>query len=178
MKTTRWLFASLLLGSAPFLLGMGASEFPEFEKARTLAEKITAETKRLHQDQRNEPGSKGVIKASATVTPGQALRQGSRQAQQYAPQGWRIRLVGLAARNPATTPDPFEATILNQFETWKAQGRLTPASDYAEVVEEDGKPFLRYLKPLVIGNARCPTCAGDSEERGAVSITIPLAWNP
>ena len=103
-------------------------------------------------------------------------------------------------RNPADSPDAYETEVLRQFEALKAQGALTRETEHVAVVDEQGKPFLRYLKPITIAAPLCLTCHGQPEEiapevqeklqtlysgdqatgyrlhdlRGAVSVAIPL----
>jgi hypothetical protein len=108
-----------------------------------------------------------------------------------------IRRVSLRRRNPANEPDAYERRVLESFDRLPAEGR--PAAEHWELVREDGREALRYLKP-VVANAMCLTCHGEKarippavqallvkeypddratgvsvgDVRGAVSVRIPL----
>ncbi|MBI1987007.1 MAG: DUF3365 domain-containing protein [Nitrospinae bacterium] len=69
-------------------------------------------------------------------------------------------------RNPANAPNPHEAQVLTQSEALKAQRQLRPQTEHGEVVVEEGKRYLRYLKPIVIASPLCLTCHGSPEELG------------
>jgi hypothetical protein len=109
-----------------------------------------------------------------------------------------VRRVSLRRRNPANEPDAYERRVLESFDRLPAEAR--PAAEHWEVVREDGREALRYLKP-VVANAMCLTCHGEKAKippavqavvareypddhatgfsvgdvRGAVSVRIPLA---
>jgi hypothetical protein len=108
-----------------------------------------------------------------------------------------IRRVSLRRRNPANEPDAYERRVLESFDRLPAEAR--PAAEHWEIVREDGREALRYLKP-VVANAMCLTCHGEKAKippavqaalareypddhatgfsvgdvRGAVSVRIPL----
>ena len=108
-----------------------------------------------------------------------------------------IRRVSLRRRNPANEPDAYERRALESFDLLPADAR--PAAEHWELVRDDGRETLRYLKPLV-ANAMCLTCHGEKAKippavlavisrdypddratgfsvgdvRGAVSVRIPL----
>ena len=108
-----------------------------------------------------------------------------------------IRRVSLRRRNPANEPDDYERAVLESFDRLPVDAR--PKAEHWEVVTEDGRESLRYLKPLVTG-ALCLTCHGDratmapavtealaehypddrgtgfdvGDVRGAITIRIPL----
>jgi hypothetical protein len=109
-----------------------------------------------------------------------------------------IRRVSLRRRNPANEPDEYERRVLESFDRLSAEAR--PGAEHWELVREDGRDALRYLKP-VVANAMCLTCHGEKagippavlaviakqypddratgfsagDVRGAVSVRIPLA---
>ncbi len=108
-----------------------------------------------------------------------------------------IRRVSLRRRNPANEPDGYERKVLESFDRLPVETR--PSAEHWEVVSEDGRESLRYLKPLV-ASALCLTCHGTGETippevsaaladhypddrgtgygvgdvRGAITIRIPL----
>jgi hypothetical protein len=108
-----------------------------------------------------------------------------------------IRRVSRRRRNPANEPDEYERRVLESFDRLSAEAR--PEAEHWELVRENGRDALRYLKP-VVANAMCLTCHGaksgippavqaviakeypddratgfsTSDVRGAVSVRIPL----
>ncbi len=133
--------------------------------------------------------------------PEEALRVCSRVAPEIAREqsggGLSVRRVSLRVRNPADRPDAYERDKLRELERLHGEGRGTTAS--AEVVRADGKRSLRFMKPVLVGDA-CLTCHGTREEidpavirvlderypedeaigysagefRGAISVTVDL----
>ena len=98
----------------------------------------------------------------------------TRELSEYAAQSgtaW-FRVTSLKPVNPANSPDSFEQESLYSFQT----GALEQLS----IKQSAGGRVLRYAAPLKT-EAACLTChsehgyqAGDI--RGALSITIPIAW--
>jgi len=72
-----------------------------------------------------------------------------------------LRRVSLKYRNQKDQPDDWEAAKLRQWEPLARQNRL-PA-DYAETVTENGKRFLRYMKPITVQGV-CLSCHGPREQ--------------
>jgi len=97
-----------------------------------------------------------------------------------------LKQTSLKYRNPANSPDAFEARILKEFEAedypkGQGKGRVVDSSD--------GSKKYRYMLPLYIG-AACLKCHGDpkgekdiagrikegykeGEVRGAISVMVP-----
>lgn len=72
--------------------------------------------------------------------------------------GLEIRRVSLKVRNPQDRPDDYERAKLEAWETMAAAGQLPAES--AEVIDQGGRPTLRYMKPIVIMKP-CMNCHGD-----------------
>jgi hypothetical protein len=110
-----------------------------------------------------------------------------------------IRRVSDRWRNPLDEPDGFERSVLTLFGVALRETTLTDASEHSEVVLEDGRRILRYMKPIrIVG--MCTACHGEPSRmdpalrevirdrypddratgyaigdlRGAVSIRVPL----
>lgn len=75
-------------------------------------------------------------------------------------QGVEIRRVSLRARNPKDQPDEWEAAKLRQWEKDYKPGQ--PLQDVFEVMEEKGRRFGRYLKPIIV-QPMCLGCHGPRE---------------
>ena len=110
-----------------------------------------------------------------------------------------IRRVSDRWRNPLNEPDGFERPVLALFAEALRETTLTDASEHSEVVLEDGRRVLRYMKPIRIAGM-CTACHGEPSRmdpalrevirdrypddratgyaigdlRGAVSIRVPL----
>jgi len=85
--------------------------------------------------------------------------------------GIKGSITGKVQLNPDNKPDPWEAKVLDLFE----QGR---ASEYTEQAMIDGRPYLRYMKPMYMTRG-CVKCHGvlgfeDGDLRGGVSVSVPL----
>jgi hypothetical protein len=126
-----------------------------------------------------------------------ATRAQAKTADYRRSSGNDIRRVSLRRRNPANEPDAFERRVLESFDRLPAEARA--GAEHWELVREDGRETLRYLKP-VVANAMCLTCHGErarmppavqaviakeypddratgfsaGDVRGAVSVRIPL----
>ena len=107
-------------------------------------------------------------------------------------------------RNPADAPDEYKARVLAEFAASKARGELYADSEHAEVVPEEGRPYLRYMKPIIVESPVWLSCHGGPQDispevrselqrlypddraigyrmadlRGAVSVKIPLEPEP
>ncbi len=87
--------------------------------------------------------------------------------EQYArEQGLEIRRVSLRARNPKDQPDEWEAAKLKAWE--KAYKPGAPPAEELEIVEEAGRKYARYLKPIVVQ----PMCLGCHGPRDKISEAV------
>jgi hypothetical protein len=73
--------------------------------------------------------------------------------------GWDIGRTSLRIRNPANAPDPWELTVLEQFEQRKADGEDPAQMEYYAAVEQDGGTVFRYMKAIPTA-ALCLACHG------------------
>ncbi len=121
-------------------------------------------------------------------------------AQKYTDQtGYYVRRVSLKYRNTNDIPDQYEKGVLEKFDSLREEGKMVVEHEDYRVVEEDGKKYLRYMKPLITKKL-CLNCHGSTEDipttvkgflntnypedratgfkvgdvRGAVSVKIPL----
>lgn len=79
--------------------------------------------------------------------------------------GIYIKRVSFKNRNPNNQPDGFESKALEYFEELKSSGKLTEATEYFEVIEEDGIQYVRYMKPIIL-QPPCLGCHGAVENIG------------
>ena len=169
-----------------------AAELPGLRAAQELALRVIEETRELMQVEVRARGPAGALQQCSKIALG--------LAKQHEEEGWRVRRVSVKYRNPADAPDEYEARALDGFAALKAKGELQVDTEHAEVVTEEGRRYLRYLKPIVMGSPVCLSCHGGPDEispevkpelqrlypqdkatgyrvadlRGAVSVKIPL----
>ncbi len=75
--------------------------------------------------------------------------------------GWDVGRTSLKWRNPDNAPDAWERKVLENFEKRRARGEKAQAIDYAEIVEQDGRKVLRYMKAIPTGKV-CLACHGSN----------------
>jgi len=79
--------------------------------------------------------------------------------------GWDVGRTSLKLRNPDNAPDAWETTVLQKFEERRAQGEGPDTLAFAEVVEEDGDKYFRFMKGIVMPPMEkmpCLKCHGDN----------------
>ena len=79
--------------------------------------------------------------------------------------GWDVGRTSLKLRNPNNAPDAWEATVLKQFEDRRAKGEGPDTLAYAEVVEEGGDKYFRFMKGIVmppVEKMPCLKCHGEN----------------
>ena len=85
--------------------------------------------------------------------------------------GVRGRITGLRYLNPGNAPDAWEKTQLEAFERGEKQ-------EVWEVGTVDGKPYLRYLRAMMMepGCDKCHAILGykTGDMRGATGLNLPL----
>ena len=92
--------------------------------------------------------------------------------------GWDIRRVSLKTRNAErATPDLWEARQLADFNIRAAMGEKIDSLEKSEITTVDGKPVLRYMKALPVGDV-CLKCHGpadtlDSGLKNVLTTTYP-----
>ena len=82
-------------------------------------------------------------------------------AEAHSGDGLTVRRVSLKARNQANVPDPLEREVLFELQVLHADERR-PAS-ITRIVETEGRPQLRWFRPIVVGST-CLRCHGPAEE--------------
>jgi len=78
--------------------------------------------------------------------------------------GWRVTRVSTKPRNALLgLPDKWEHETLLDFEARAKKGEKYTDMAKAEVVEEAGKSYFRYMKPLAL-KPICLTCHGSEQQ--------------
>lgn len=77
--------------------------------------------------------------------------------------GWRVTRVTTKTRNSMLgTPDQWERETLAAFEARAEKGEAYAAMKQSEAVEEAGKTYYRFMKPLAVQPV-CLKCHGSNE---------------
>ncbi len=171
------------------LFSVNPGDLPEYKLAVETANKLMEETKSTLMKKMSETGPSAAIEECSRI----ALKI----AREKEMEGWRVRRVSLRFRNPEDKPDDYEGNVLKNWELIKDKN----IAEKAEIVNENGKKFLRYMKPIFISSELCLKCHGNrgkippevesklksiypddratgysiGDLRGAVSIKIPLS---
>lgn len=78
--------------------------------------------------------------------------------------GWKVTRVTSKPRNALLgTADLWEQKTLTEFETRASKGESYASMAKSEVVEESGKSYFRYMKPLAVKPV-CLNCHGNDEQ--------------
>ena len=84
--------------------------------------------------------------------------------------GVRGHITSLKYFRPETAPDEWETSALQEFERG--------AKEISEIIDMDGKPYYRYISPMIT-KAGCLKCHGHQgykvgDVRGGVSVSVPM----
>jgi len=153
-KTILWMAREMLSeakGAHP------ANQRPSFEKELLEARKISNELMETVRGLLMQEIQKGGFASAVRVCSELAQEMTNRFKTQT---GHYLRRVSLRYRNPRNVPDIYETRLLQELDRLNREKRLP--EEYVEVVEESGKLWLRYMKPLPVGPL-CITCHGPKE---------------
>jgi hypothetical protein len=78
--------------------------------------------------------------------------------------GWDVARTSLKLRNPGNAPDSWETDVLKKFEERRANGEGPDTLAYAEIVEENGDKYFRFMKGIVmppLEKMPCLKCHGE-----------------
>lgn len=122
--------------------------------ARKISAELTEKVRGLLLRELEKGGYEGAIAVCADVAQ-DITRQFNKQSGHYA------RRVSLGHRNPKDLPDEYERRKLESFDRLNREKKLE--SEYYEVVSEQGRRYLRYLKPVIAGRM-CLNCHGQPDQ--------------
>ncbi len=134
------------------LAGVTSAQAPSpRERAVSAASGLAEILKQLLAEELKKGGFEGAVAACSESA--QAVTE------EYAREiGLEMRRVSLQYRNRKDQPDEWESARLR---AWASA--TTPPKEVFETVTENGKPFLRYLKPIVI-QPMCLSCHGAPQQ--------------
>jgi hypothetical protein len=122
--------------------------------ARKISAELTDKVRGLLLKELEKGGYEGAISVCALVAQ-DITRQFNEKS------GHSVRRISLGYRNPNDFPDEYERQKLESFDRLNREKKLE--SEYYEVVSEQGREYLRYLKPVVAGKM-CLNCHGQPDE--------------
>ncbi len=134
-----------------------ANQKPSFEKELLEARKISNELMETVRGLLMQEIQKGGFASAVRVCSALAQEMTNRFSTQT---GHYLRRVSLRFRNPKNAPDIYETRLLHELDRLNREKRLP--EEYVDVVEESGKLWLRYMKPLPV-SPLCITCHGPKE---------------
>jgi hypothetical protein len=76
-----------------------------------------------------------------------------------AEQAMNVARTSLRTRNDANAPDPWELSVLEQFEKRKAAGEALTTLEYSEITQRNGDRVFRYMKAVPTDDV-CLMCHG------------------
>jgi hypothetical protein len=139
--------------SDPQQAGEDARAQQALTQARQLATELADEVRALLFKELEKGGYVGAVRACS-----EAAQENSDEFTTRT--GHYARRVSLGYRNPKNSPDGYERQRLEEFDRLNREKKLD--GDYFEAVREEGREYLRYMKPLVAG-PMCVTCHGQKE---------------
>jgi hypothetical protein len=124
------------------------------ERAAQAARELGQVLMELLSQEMARGGYEGAVRACSELAQ-HATEEFARE------RGLEIRRVSLRARNPKDQPDEWEAERLRRWE--KAWRPGEPPAEIFEIVQEDGRRYARYMKPIIV-QAMCLGCHGPREK--------------
>ncbi len=105
--------------------------------------------------------AKGGLASAITVCRDKAPKMAAEFSKNT---GWFIRRVSLKNRNPKAVPDPWEKSVLENFDRRATAGENPATLETAEFITgPDGKRMLRYMKALPT-QGLCLSCHGPRDQ--------------
>lgn len=124
------------------------------KEARQVTVKLTDQVRGLLMKELEKGGYEGAADVCANVAQ-KITRDFNKMSGHY------VRRISLGYRNPNDVPDAYEQKLLEDFDRQNGEKKLV--TEYYEVVTEQGRHYLRYLKPIVAGKM-CLNCHGQLDE--------------
>jgi hypothetical protein len=155
-----------------FVQGQQKPENPRITQALTEARQVSDDLSNKVRDllfqELKGGGPAGAVRVCSEVA--QEVTQEFRTRT-----GHSVRRVSIKYRNLKDIPDDYEHKKLEAFDLLNRQKNL--GTEYFHVVEEGGREYLRYMRPLVIAPL-CLTCHGTKEQIPAEVKAILLGKYP
>lgn len=125
---------------------------PTEAEARGLIKEYMGQLKPALMKSMKEGGPVNSIEVCHTKAPAIAKELSEKS-------GWKINRVSLKPRGATATPDAWEKTVLERFDTQLAEGKPLKTMEFSQVVIMNGEKQYRYMKPIPTA-AMCLNCHG------------------
>jgi hypothetical protein len=159
----KWIVISALIGLILSLMvgrvshSQEAPQDSQFEQAlreaRQVSKELAEKVRGLLLQEIERGGFVNAVRVCSEVAQ-EITQQFNKDTGQYA------RRVSLRYRNPKNISDDYERRKLEEFDFLNHEKRL--GNEYVEVVKEEDKEYLRYMRPLV-AIPLCLVCHGPKE---------------
>lgn len=126
----------------------------EADKARAAAMQLGEELKGELMAALQTGGPVAAISVCAEMAPAIASRISEET-------GMEVGRTSLKTRNPANAPDAWEVESMERFLTSSANGYSLRDVERFYAIEEDGKTYFRFMKPIVM-QEMCVMCHGEA----------------
>ena len=126
----------------------------EADKARAAAMQLGEELKGELMAGGETGGPVAAISVCAEMAPAIASRISEET-------GMEVGRTSLKTRNPANAPDAWEVESMERFLTSSANGYSLRDVERFYAIEEDGKTYFRFMKPIVM-QEMCVMCHGEA----------------
>lgn len=155
------LFISLFSVSAGAAEQSSAEQMNDTAAREQAAKQVTQQLlKQLGSHLKSEMKSNGPLQAIAVCKDVAPQIAGELSLEN----GWRVTRVSAKPRNTLLgSADTWEQKVLSDFEARARAGEKYSAMSKAEVVEEAGKSYFRFMKPLAM-QPICLACHGSGEQ--------------
>jgi hypothetical protein len=157
------LFALLAVAALP---AAAAAEDAWVADARTVATSVPPKLLSVLTAEIERSGPAGAIAVCRDEAP-KLARAASQET------GWSVRRVSLRQRNPKAVPDDWERAALEDFDRRAAAGEKPATLERAEVVQQQGRPVMRYMRALPVVEL-CTSCHG-TPDRLSTAVRDRLA---
>jgi hypothetical protein len=146
---------ALTLIMAAAALPSSAADEPWLAEARQVAGSVPPKLLAVLTAEIERSGPAGAISLCRDEAP-KLARAASQDS------GWNVRRVSLRERNPKAVPDDWERAALQDFDRRAAAGEKPATLERAELVQQQGKPVMRYMRALPVIEL-CTGCHGTAE---------------
>lgn len=146
----------IVVSSLPARAQKGSKDIP-FEEAllnaREVSNQLAERVRGLLLREIDKGGLSSAVRVCSELAQEMTL-------QFNAETGHHVRRISLKYRSPKNVPDAYEQRRLEEFNILNQKRELS--NEYSEIVEEQGKKYLRYLRPLIVAPV-CVHCHGPIE---------------
>ena len=146
----------ILVITGPSLAASPTVPGADLAQAREIAGTVPASLLAVLKAELEQNGPEGAIGACRDKAPAMA-RAASEKT------GWQVRRASLRNRSPKGVPDAWERSVLMRFDASAAAGAEPATLEVHELVNEDGKTWVRYAKALPT-QTLCVQCHGATDK--------------